>query len=894
MRAGNEDLTRAKLAKPKQEGGLFTEVLEKGNRFASSRGGQSFSRWLSPDGENGEERISGSVDISTEAGGTIAGEDFPAKPRSPSDDQKRLSRDPKFRQQSDERGSSNTMILDQVTLPFQPAAQIQGRSSGSYAGAGFFSKKHGSFTGFAKLQQEKHSLAGEVSLLTEIGPRDEARAPGSIDAVPPAECPRINNNSSGGRAVVQTPPECSAACESEIDHDQGVQRTEESLAESIRQGWQAGEGAGGAIQGATAEGHPELLQSSQLIGRGQELGNAEPVLTGLPEAGYGGVGFTTSLPVEAELGGGLGSGLQAGGAIEARLSQLMVAQLKPQLEGRGLVCRGKKQDLVARLVGAILEEGDLSNWEERLEVLDAGGWGNPSRALKRGAKRATVRGGSAREEAPGTSGVVKGSQKQREQDGAGTAGKASAKRKTGRTKQKRVDLAGGATSDSSDGEVQILGGASKRSLRSKTEKGDEGIAGQVDDALDTASEKSFNSNDLSDSDDDYKPQEEKAAVAAEAGADQSASEGEAESGDEERRPPGKRKRAVDNEKGQTRSKAKKVGAAGEPTSRLKGTKRNRTVLGPAEKKKPEGTKRAATAKRRAELQAVGWGGPVRAGRAAGKASGNFSSAGLPVRDNFVRQNINGRGGGRKRFTNGGRTSFRSKSGTRPFKRNWGKSRRGGKNGTRPTGRGAAPGSEEPGEGAGEGWGADEQPGLFKNEGWLPGSAADAGQPTRLEPLREPSIPCPVVDQAGRSPADVSELQSDAETEAAVQAARGDPSESNLLTVLQRRFDFDEFREGQLAAIQRVLAQRSTMLVLPTGAGKSLCYQVSTRVPSSACLFLGNSVCVFCYGVQLRGRQTRNLLSACSSSNTYRFSTNAVHKTLEAQQPGKAGAQLQSF
>ncbi len=51
----------------------------------------------------------------------------------------------------------------------------------------------------------------------------------------------------------------------------------------------------------------------------------------------------------------------------------------------------------------------------------------------------------------------------------------------------------------------------------------------------------------------------------------------------------------------------------------------------------------------------------------------------------------------------------------------------------------------------------------------------------------------------------------------------------LHTILRSRFKLQEFRDGQLWAIQRVLAGKSTLLVAPTGSGKSLCYQVPAAV-----------------------------------------------------------------
>ncbi|MQM09236.1 hypothetical protein Taro_042104, partial [Colocasia esculenta] len=61
-------------------------------------------------------------------------------------------------------------------------------------------------------------------------------------------------------------------------------------------------------------------------------------------------------------------------------------------------------------------------------------------------------------------------------------------------------------------------------------------------------------------------------------------------------------------------------------------------------------------------------------------------------------------------------------------------------------------------------------------------------------------------------------------EEAVLAAREDPSDENLKKLLKLTHGYDSFREGQLEAIKHILAGESTMLILPTGAGKSLCYQ----------------------------------------------------------------------
>ena len=44
-------------------------------------------------------------------------------------------------------------------------------------------------------------------------------------------------------------------------------------------------------------------------------------------------------------------------------------------------------------------------------------------------------------------------------------------------------------------------------------------------------------------------------------------------------------------------------------------------------------------------------------------------------------------------------------------------------------------------------------------------------------------------------------------------------------VLRARFGFDDFRPGQERAVESVLSGRDTLVVLPTGGGKSICYQI---------------------------------------------------------------------
>src|SRR3954451_3719693 len=53
--------------------------------------------------------------------------------------------------------------------------------------------------------------------------------------------------------------------------------------------------------------------------------------------------------------------------------------------------------------------------------------------------------------------------------------------------------------------------------------------------------------------------------------------------------------------------------------------------------------------------------------------------------------------------------------------------------------------------------------------------------------------------------------------------------------LQELFGLDDFRPRQREVIEEVLAGRDVLCVMPTGAGKSLCYQLPAMVGGGLCV-----------------------------------------------------------
>ena len=56
-----------------------------------------------------------------------------------------------------------------------------------------------------------------------------------------------------------------------------------------------------------------------------------------------------------------------------------------------------------------------------------------------------------------------------------------------------------------------------------------------------------------------------------------------------------------------------------------------------------------------------------------------------------------------------------------------------------------------------------------------------------------------------------------------------PSTAAILETVRRYWGFDELRDLQEAAIRAGLERRDSLVVLPTGGGKSLCYQVPPAI-----------------------------------------------------------------
>lgn len=83
--------------------------------------------------------------------------------------------------------------------------------------------------------------------------------------------------------------------------------------------------------------------------------------------------------------------------------------------------------------------------------------------------------------------------------------------------------------------------------------------------------------------------------------------------------------------------------------------------------------------------------------------------------------------------------------------------------------------------------------------------------------------------------------------------------SELSVVLQERFGFHAFRKGQEPVIQALLAGRSALALFPTGAGKSLCYQLPALLMEGVTLVISPLIALM--KDQVEALQSRGIAAA---------------------------------
>src|SRR5215470_3688054 len=100
-----------------------------------------------------------------------------------------------------------------------------------------------------------------------------------------------------------------------------------------------------------------------------------------------------------------------------------------------------------------------------------------------------------------------------------------------------------------------------------------------------------------------------------------------------------------------------------------------------------------------------------------------------------------------------------------------------------------------------------------------------------------------------------------------------------LSILQQYWDHQSFRPQQEEIIQSVLNGKDTIALLPTGGGKSVCYQVPALMKDGICLVISPLIALM--KDQVANLEKRNIkASALHSGQTFyevkQALQNAVH------------------
>jgi ATP-dependent DNA helicase RecQ len=119
---------------------------------------------------------------------------------------------------------------------------------------------------------------------------------------------------------------------------------------------------------------------------------------------------------------------------------------------------------------------------------------------------------------------------------------------------------------------------------------------------------------------------------------------------------------------------------------------------------------------------------------------------------------------------------------------------------------------------------------------------------------------------------------DLSSKAVTKAAPG--SSNSLLAHLQEQFGFDAFKDNQDAIIQNLLAGNDTFVIMPTGGGKSLCYQLPAVISEGVALIVSPLIALMKNQVDLvRSYSSRDNVAHFLNSTLNKKQIKAVHEDL---------------
>ena len=102
---------------------------------------------------------------------------------------------------------------------------------------------------------------------------------------------------------------------------------------------------------------------------------------------------------------------------------------------------------------------------------------------------------------------------------------------------------------------------------------------------------------------------------------------------------------------------------------------------------------------------------------------------------------------------------------------------------------------------------------------------------------------------------------------------------NLLSLLNKHFGYSEFRENQLQIIDCVLENKNTLVIMPTGGGKSLCYQLSAIAAEGTAIIISPLIALMKNQVDV----LKGLFDADGVANVFNSSLTQTEKKIVKKQ-----------
>ncbi len=106
---------------------------------------------------------------------------------------------------------------------------------------------------------------------------------------------------------------------------------------------------------------------------------------------------------------------------------------------------------------------------------------------------------------------------------------------------------------------------------------------------------------------------------------------------------------------------------------------------------------------------------------------------------------------------------------------------------------------------------------------------------------------------------------------------------SALEILQKTFGYPSFREQQETIVKHVLDKQDTFVLMPTGGGKSLCYQLPALMMEGVTIVISPLIALMkdqVDALRLNGVAAAYLNSSLSSSDQYKITQQLKAKAFD--------------